>query len=115
MTDGTGNFREVEAHTSADGIGRDRAEELRAEIRARLHQEIQSEPYLEPNDVASLLKIKAKTLANDRASKKAPRWPRSISVANGKKKKVLYVRSHVIDWLVEQEVASVAIKVHRCH
>lgn len=111
MTDGTGIFGEVVAHTSADGTGRDRAEEMRAEIRARLHIEIQSEPYFEPNDVASLLKIKPKTLANDRASTK-PRWPRPIRMAGGSK--ILYARSQVIEWLVEQEVASAAVKVHRC-
>lgn len=87
------------------------AEDALNRIRARLSRDLPPGPYVADSDLAAILGVSLKTLANDRASARR-RYPIPIRLGNGRR--ALHPRDELIDWMARQELMQRARSVHRC-
>lgn len=79
-------------------------------IRSRLESELPASPYFTSEELAELIRVEPKTLANHRSLSGADAYPISIRVG----RKSLYPRCEVLDWLAHRELESRARRIHRC-
>lgn len=80
------------------------------EIRSRLDSDLPASRYFTSEELAELIRVEPKTLANDRSPSGAGAYPISIRVG----RKRLYPRCEVLDWLANRELESRTRRIHRC-
>lgn len=80
------------------------------EVRSRLESDLPASPYFTSEELAALIRVEPKTLANDRSPSGAGAYPISIRVG----RKNLYPRCEVLDWLADRELESRTRRIHRC-
>lgn len=80
------------------------------EIRSRLESQLPKSPYYTRQELAVLIRVEGKTLANDRSPSGAKAYPLPVRIG----RQCVYPRHDVLDWLAHRELESRARRIHRC-
>lgn len=80
------------------------------DIRERLRLELPSVPYYTRDELANLIRVTVKTLANDQSPSGAQVYPVAVRMGG----RCVYPRHDVLDWLAQREVEGRMRRVHRC-
>ena len=80
------------------------------DIRERLRSELPSVPYYTRDELANLIRVTVKTLANDQSPSGAQVYPVAVRMGG----RCVYPRHDVLDWLAQREVEGRMRRVHRC-
>lgn len=78
---------------------------------ARIDGDIPAGPFVSDQEFAGFLKISPKTMSNRRSAQPG-RYPRSVSLAGGKRP--LYVRREIVMWLAREELGARGRRVYLC-
>lgn len=81
------------------------------QIKERMDRELPAQTYLTEKDLCDAIRVRAKTLKNDRAPGGAHRYPVALRFAGGE---IQYLRSEVIEWMANWEMHSRTVHIHRC-
>ena len=80
------------------------------EVRSRLESEMPTSPYYTRHELAELIRVDAKTLANDKSPSGAQAYPIGVRIG----RQCVYPRHDVLDWLAQREVESRVRRINRC-